>query len=83
MTALFWRPLEMISLTAQSKPAMMMEVAVSVPWKTLTSMRFAFLATPKVAPPIVPATWVPWPAVSSYSPSYAVQPWEARPSNSR
>lgn len=32
------RPLEMMSLTAQSKPARMMEVLLLRPWKTLTEM---------------------------------------------
>lgn len=46
MTALFWRPLLMMSLTAQLKPSRMMEVDEEEPEKTLTAMMLARLATP-------------------------------------
>ncbi len=38
------------------------------PWasRTLTATRLTFLATPKVRPPMVPATWLPWPFSSVF-----------------
>ena len=46
IAALFWRPLLMMSFTAQLKPSMMMEVAELLPAKTLTATMLADLATP-------------------------------------
>jgi hypothetical protein len=52
----------------------------------LTETNFTFLATPYDLPPIVPATWVPWPRTSSTPAAVSgvtkLGPLDARPSNS-
>jgi hypothetical protein len=50
--------------------------------RTLTAKRVVFLATPKVAPPTVPATWVPWPWTSPSLESAKLAAKLARPSKS-
>jgi hypothetical protein len=50
----------------------MIEVELDEPENTLTVMSVAFLATPYLVPPTVPATWVPWPFVSVKAPPTAL-----------
>src|SRR5262245_39345086 len=72
------------SPVTQSIPAITWDV-VPEPWQfsTRTATMLTFLATPYVEPPIVPATWVPWPWQSSAGPpSIASNPLVARPPNS-
>jgi hypothetical protein len=46
ITAVFWRFLDTMSFTAQLKPAMTPDAVPDAPSKTLTAIRFVFLATP-------------------------------------
>jgi len=50
--------------------------------RTLTAMRVVFLATPYLVPPMVPATWVPWPLPSVLDESTWLVPQTARPPKS-
>lgn len=56
MTAVFCRPLDTISLIAQSKPAKTSDALPCALPRTLTAIMLVFLATPYFAPPTVPAT---------------------------
>lgn len=76
------RPLEVMSSTAQLYPSRIIEVELDSPWKTLTAIRVVSLATPYVVPPMVPATWVPCPTLSTLEPPTALYPYEALLPNS-
>src|SRR5438270_6083678 len=73
----------MALVASQSRPAMIPEVEPDPEQsRTRTARRSAPFATPKRAPPTVPATWVPWPLQSCPLPPKASYTAEARPPKS-
>ena len=70
------------SAIAQSIPSTTPET-VPDPWqsRTRTATRLTAGATPRVEPPTVPATWVPWPWQSMVLPANASKPARTREPN--
>lgn len=76
MMALPFKFLLSASSMTNCRPARIPELA-PLPWasRTLTAVMRAFFATPKVAPAMVPATWLPWPLSSSALADYIKRRW--------